>query len=63
MHLIFFNAAGWNLTKQQAAHRGQQVRVRYAEAFNCAPSHPATSAPELVPEGAGVRPPVSTSPQ
>ncbi|MCB5906934.1 PIG-L deacetylase family protein [Streptomyces pinistramenti] len=52
-----------DLTKQQAAFRGQQVGVRHAEVFTCAPSHPATSALDLVPEGAEVRLPVCASPR
>ncbi|MFE7114133.1 PIG-L deacetylase family protein [Streptomyces sp. NPDC057654] len=40
-----------DLARQQAARRGRQADVRYAEAFVCAPAHPATSAADLTPPG------------
>ncbi|MFE2598184.1 PIG-L deacetylase family protein [Streptomyces sp. NPDC059396] len=52
-----------DLTKQQAEYRGQQVGVRYAEAFTCAPSHPATSALDLTPAGDDVRLPLCATPR
>ncbi|MGE7384768.1 PIG-L deacetylase family protein [Streptomyces sp. NPDC004126] len=52
-----------DLTRQQAARRGLEAGVRYAEAFTCAPSHPAASVHDLVPEGTGIRLPVLTVPR
>ncbi|MEV0263825.1 PIG-L family deacetylase [Streptomyces sp. NPDC050617] len=40
-----------DLARQQAARRGRQADVRYAEAFSCAPAHPATTAADLTPPG------------
>ncbi len=40
-----------DLAREQAALRGQQADVRYAEAFTCAPAHPATTVRDLTPPG------------
>ncbi|MEU7041710.1 PIG-L family deacetylase [Streptomyces varsoviensis] len=40
-----------DLARQQAARRGEQAGVRYAEAFTRAPAHPATTPADLTPPG------------
>jgi LmbE family N-acetylglucosaminyl deacetylase len=49
-----------DLTREQAARRGRECGVRYAEAFTLAPSHPATTLQDLTPEGSGFRLPLRT---